>query len=94
MAGDSKQTTDHETIRKWAEQRGGVPSTIRRTERGGEAGILRIHFPGYSDEDTFDELSWEDFFQKFDENNLAFLYQEKTKDGKESRFFKFVSRDG
>jgi len=28
-----------------------------------------------------------------DENNLAFLYQEKTKDGKESRFSKLIDRD-
>ncbi len=92
MAGESKQTTDHNTIKKWAEERGGVPATVSGTDRGGDAGILRIHFPG-SNDDSFDELSWEDFFQKFDDNNLSFLYQEKTKDGKESRFFKFVSRD-
>lgn len=94
MAGESKQTTDHDTIRKWTDERGGVPATIRQTERGGEPGVLRIHFPGYSDEETFDELSWDEFFEKFDQNNLAFLYQEKTKDGKPSRFFKFVKREG
>ena len=33
------------------------------------------------------------FFIGFDENNLAFLYQEKTKDGKESRFLKLIDRD-
>lgn len=27
------------------------------------------------------------------EKNLAFLYQEETRDGEESRFFKFVSRE-
>ena len=91
--GDSKRTTDHETIRKWTEERGGVPATIRRTESGGEPGVLRIHFPGQSDEETFDELSWDEFFEQFEENDLAFLYQEETKEGDESRFFKFVSRD-
>ena len=38
-------------------------------------------------------VSWNDFFEKFDESKLAFLYQDKTKDGKESRFFKFVERE-
>lgn len=94
MAGESKQTTDHDTIREWTEKRDGVPATIRQTERGGEAGILRIHFPGYSDDDAFDELSWDEFFEAFEENELAFLYQEETKDGKQSRFFKFVNRNG
>jgi hypothetical protein len=29
----------------------------------------------------------------FDENKLAFLYQDKTKDGDTSRFSKFVERE-
>jgi hypothetical protein len=38
-------------------------------------------------------VSWNEFFNKFDEKNLAFLYQEKTATGKPSRFFKLISRD-
>ena len=38
-------------------------------------------------------IEWDEFFRIFDENNLAFLYQEQTKDGGESRFSKFVDRD-
>ena len=34
-----------------------------------------------------------DFFEKFEEAKLAFLYQEEKKSGEESRFFKFVKRD-
>jgi hypothetical protein len=56
-------------------------------------GVLRIDFPGYSGEDSLEEISWEEFFQKFDENNLQFLYQEETADGEESRFNKFISGD-
>lgn len=91
--GESKTTTDHETIRQWTEERGGVPATVRQTESGDEPGVLRIHFPGQSDDDNFDELSWETFFEEFEKNDLAFLYQEETKEGKQSRFFKFVSRE-
>ena len=90
----SKTTTDHETIRQWAEARGGVPATIRRTEKGDEPGVLRIHFPNRGEDDkTFDEINWDTFFDKFEENDLAFLYQEETDEGKKSRFFKLVSRD-
>ena len=39
MAGSSKIATDHEEIRKWAEERGGVPATVKRTESNGEAGV-------------------------------------------------------
>jgi hypothetical protein len=37
-------------------------------------------------------ISWDEFFIGFDENNLAFLYQEKTKEGKVSRFSKLIER--
>jgi hypothetical protein len=93
MAGESKITTDHDTIRKWAEARGGKPAAVKRTERDGDVGLLRIDFPGYKGQDSLEEISWDEFFKKFDEKHLAFLYQDRTADGKESRFFKFVSRE-
>ena len=89
---ESATTTDHEEIRKWAEARGGKPSTVAGTGKKNDSGILRIDFPGYSGKDTLEEISWEDFFKKFDESDLQFLYQEKTAAGKESRFNKFVSK--
>ena len=83
----SSETTNHKTIRAWAEARGGRPSVIRTRGRGG---VLRIDF-GEKEEDL-DEISWEEFFKIFDENKLAFLYQDKTKDGETSRFNKFIER--
>lgn len=93
MAGESKTTTDHKTIQEWAETRGGKPATVKRTEEGDEPGVLRIDFPGYSGAGSLEHISWDEFFQKFDEKNLAFLYQDHTSSGEESRFFKLVSRD-
>jgi hypothetical protein len=40
----------------------------------------------------FEEITWEEFFDKFEEKKFAFLYQETTREGKPSRFFKFVAR--
>ncbi len=92
--GESKTTTDHNVIRRWAEERGGKPASVRGTERKGEeAGLLRIDFPGYSGENTLEPISWDDFFEKFDESGLAFLYQEQTKEGEPSRFFKFIANE-
>ena len=90
---ESKSTVNHQEIKRWVEARKGRPATVKRTAKGEEAGILRIDFPGYSGEHSLEEISWEDFFQKFEEAGLKFLYQDKTADGKESRFFKFVRRD-
>ena len=53
--------------------------------------VLRIDFG--EPEESLEEISWDEFFKIFDENNLAFLYQDKTSDGKPSRFNKFVERD-
>lgn len=89
----SKLTTDHDAIRDWVEQRGGEPATVRGTERGGEAaGILRIKFPGAGDDEDLETISWEEFFEKFEDASLAFSYQEETQRGGESRYCKLVSR--
>jgi hypothetical protein len=94
-AGSSKRTTDHDLIRGWAEERGGKPVSVRGTGRGGEAGVLRFDFEGYgAGGDELRPISWTEFFKKFDENNLEFIYQDRTRDGRESRFFKFVSANG
>ena len=87
---EGEKTTDHKVIRKWVEQRDGRPATVRATEEDGHAGILRIDF-GPKD-DALEEIEWEEFFRKFDESDLAFLHQDRTKDGKLSRFHKFVRR--
>ncbi len=93
-AGKSGRTTDHETIRRWIEERGGSPAAVKATESGDDPGLLRINFPGYSGENRLEDISWEDFFKKFDEKDLEFLYQDQTRDGEMSRFWKFVSREG
>ena len=88
---ESATTTDHNKIRKWAEERDGRPATVKSTEENGHAGILRIDFG--PKEKSLDEIEWDEFFRKFDESELAFLYQDRTKDGKVSRFHKFVRRE-
>jgi hypothetical protein len=87
---DSKTTTDHDEIRRWAEARGGRPADVEGTGSNGDPGILRIEFR--DDTDNLEEIDWDAWFEAFEANNLAFLYQETTKDGGESRFFKLVSR--
>jgi hypothetical protein len=89
----AKTTTDHEVIRKWAEERNGKPSCVRGTGGKNDIGMLRLNFPGYSGEDSLEEISWEEWFEKFDERGLALLYQEETADGRKSNFNKIVSRD-
>jgi hypothetical protein len=90
----AKTTTNPEEIRKWVTDRGGTPARVKATgshDPEKDPGLLRIDF-GKPNIDL-EPISWEEFFEKFAENDLAFLYQEQTADGQESRFFKFVKRD-
>lgn len=89
-ATEAKQTRDHETIRRWVEERNAKPTRVKGTGGGGDPGILRIDFPGYGGEEQLEEISWDDFFRKFDEQNLTFLYQDQAADGEKSNFNKFV----
>jgi hypothetical protein len=58
--------------------------------RDGE-GILRLDF-GPKD-DKLEPISWDDFFVTFEDRKLAFLHQDRTADGKPSRFYKFIARE-
>lgn len=87
---ESHRTRNHKTIRNWVQKRGGFPAAVKETRHGRDAGLLRIDFPDYSGEDTLERISWDDFFDKFDREDLEFLYQDKTAKGKTSRFCKFV----
>ena len=91
--GSARTTTDHEEIRQWVEARGGSPARVKSTGDADDPGVLRIDFPGFSGEGKLESIDWNQWFEAFDENELAFLYQEETADGKESRFNKLVSRD-
>jgi hypothetical protein len=88
----SKTTTNHEEIKRWAESRNAKPSCVKGTGGGGDPGLLRFDFEGYSGEQSLQHIGWEEFFEKFDENKLALLYQEETEGGQRSNFFKLISR--
>jgi len=89
----ARPITDHDEIRQWAEERGGTPSCVRGTGNRGDIGMLRLDFPGYSGGDSLQEISWDDWFEKFDERGLALLVQERTSRGQKSNFNKLVSRE-
>ena len=85
----AEMTTNHETIRKWAEKKGGKPAAVARTHQGGDVGIVRIMFPDapHSEHQALTEISWEEFFKEFEQRKLALLYEE------DSLFSKIIGRD-
>jgi len=86
-----KWTTDHEHIRRWVEERGGHPACVRGACGSDDVGLLRIDFPGYSGQQSLQHIPWDEFFQKFDENDLALLCQDETA-GQKSNFARLVKR--
>ena len=84
-------TTDHKAIRTWIEARKGRPAVVKNTEGADGEGILRVDFRDHGK--ALEDVEWDTFFETFDDRKLAFLHQDKTADGSESRFFKFVKRE-
>lgn len=85
----AKTTTDHNAIRKWAEGKGGKPAAVKRTHKGDDVGVVRIMFPDAprSEHENLVEISWDEFFQQFEDSKLALLYED------DSMFSKIVGRD-
>jgi hypothetical protein len=92
MAGRGKTLTtrDHRTIQQWAEARDATPATVPGTEHDDHLGVLQFDFPGYGGE-RLAEVSWDEWLRTFDVRDLEFVYQETTKDGKPSNFFRLTS---
>jgi hypothetical protein len=74
---EAKATTDHQEIKRWVEGRGGKPAAVKGTASGDDPGVLRIDFPDYTGEESLRQISWEQFFDKFEKEQLAFLYQDE-----------------
>jgi hypothetical protein len=88
----TRTTTDHDTIRRWAEERDGSPATVPESGDGDDTGVLRIDLPGDEGAESLVEIGWSEWFEAFEEGELAFLYQEETSDGERSDFRKLVRR--
>src|SRR5579884_1659274 len=91
----AKITSDHEEIRRWAEERGGIPACVKGTGARGDTGMIRLEFPGLSQsrDESLQEITWDQFFDEFDKKNLALTYEETTAKGERSNFNKLVSRE-
>ncbi|MCB8837709.1 hypothetical protein [Aurantimonas sp. VKM B-3413] len=84
----SKMVVDHDEIRSFAEKTGGKPSLVADTENSGKGpGVLR--FDHGRDNDGLEEISWDRFFEIFEEQELALMLDDS---GDNPNFNKFVSR--
>jgi hypothetical protein len=80
---------DHDRIREWAEARGGAPASVRGTGSSGDPGLLRIDMPGGAGNESLQRISWDDWFRKFEAQQLALLIDD---DDRPATFNKLVYR--
>lgn len=76
--------TDHDEIRRWAEENGAKPACVKGTGKNGDPGVLRLDFD--EPDEGLAPISWDQWYEWFDKNDLALLTSE------DSRFNKLVSR--
>ena len=89
IADENRTTIDHETIRRWANERGGYPATVAGSHSGDDVGVLRI---GFGDEEDLERIGWEEFFEKFEEKALAMRYRDEPAESGSERFHEFFKR--
>jgi hypothetical protein len=82
------RTTDHATIRAWAERHGGRPAALEAPAARSGIAIIRIAFPDdpAAPGERLGEIGWEAFFQEFERAQLALAHDP------ESRFHRLVGR--
>jgi hypothetical protein len=78
-----KLTADHAEIRRWVEEHGGHPGLVEAADGRDRLSV------------SFDEggrrVSWDEFFERFDRESLAFAY-EPDGNGESKSSAKLVSR--
>lgn len=97
MVGDTAEngrietTTDHETIRRWIEERGSTAARVT-DPIGDDPGSLAV-VPEGTDDDSVEVIPWEEFFETFEQEELAFVHQTERDDPNERWFCRFVDRE-
>ncbi len=80
-------STDHDTIRNWVEEHGGQPALTRRIPEVRGEGDLSLEFLVDGQEPELISISWSDFFRRFEDQDLAFVYEEGGPGGELTWYF-------
>ncbi len=83
-------TVNHEAVRSWIEEHNGHPVVVRGTDGDIAEGTLSLVF---DDASRYEEIAWEEFFDRFDADNLAFCYKDGVQRGQEAEAYKLIDRD-
>ena len=84
-------TTDHETIRTWVDDRGGTPAH----ETGLTEDTARTLYIIEEGEETtgLEPISWDAFFETFEDEELAFVYQDRELGETDEWLYDLIDRE-
>lgn len=88
FAGQPLATRSRAVIRQWAEQRKATPATAPGGPGSADERVLRFDFAD-AESGRLQPVSWDEFFQIFDERELVFFYQQHMSAGDISDYCHF-----
>lgn len=94
---EGEPTRDPETIKAWAEKHGAQPQYIDDPKMGDDP-VLRFHFENGGDLEPMEQmegrkdLSWDEFFDHFNEMNLEMVIDEDYRGDDPSNAYHFMKR--
>lgn len=90
MSSNSHSTTEHDESKSWVAEQDG-PVSAKGTETNDAVCVLQMNFSGGAGSDDFEEITRFDWFERFEQKNLAILSQQEKVSGEESTFLALVS---
>lgn len=85
-------TTNQDEVRTLVEEHGGMPATLKGTSENGEESSDMLHIAFGPLGPDMEEVSWEEFFERFENENLALEYDDEAVYGTPPDF-ELVDRD-
>src|SRR5690606_12525991 len=70
-------TSNHTEIRRWAKRHGARPGIARDTIASRDLDQLTLVLPGERGEENVEFIDWDEFFRRFDEEEMVFVYEER-----------------
>ena len=77
--GESNITTDRETVRTWVEETNAKPA-YRTTDA--DERELHVHHPDRDSTESVEEIEWDEFHQRFDEDEMALMRHGEGESGR------------
>lgn len=87
-----KYIINNDEVRSWVEERGGVPAVLKEISENGEESPEMLHLAFGKLSPEMEEMDWEEFAERFDNENLALAFDDEAPKSN-TPDFELVDRD-